>query len=166
MVNRFRHCQYVPPMAESDARRLRGLPAGSEQAVAESGIDGLKRRADALALALVQHGRRREADELRRRVSLLERADELHHHASDLETLAGLYRALAVLAHERDPALEGSLPWAQVGALEDNASPTGHGAAFRETAILRNRALRWVAAALAKYAVQGDPPTRAASPRA
>lgn len=138
-------------MPGPDARRLRGLPACWEQGIVESAVDGLTKRADALAIALAKRGRKREADELRRQVSLLERADELHRHASDVETLAGLYRAIATFAHEHDQVTEESLAWAQAGTLGDHASTIGHGPAFRETAALRNRAFRLVAAAVAQY---------------
>jgi hypothetical protein len=137
-------------MCSEDARRLRGLPPSWEQAVPESAIDGLKKRAESLAVALTRRGRRAEADELRRRAALLERADELHRHASSLETLVGLYRALAVFARERDPEVERLFVWAQAGM--DQPSSAGHGPAFRETAALRNRAFRWLSTALVRAA--------------
>jgi hypothetical protein len=139
-------------MPTRDARRLRGLPAAWEQPIVESSVDALAKRAEALASRLTKHGRKREADELRRLLALLERVDDLHRHAGDLEMLAGLYRALAAFAHEDDPAAEDSFVWAQTGALGDDGSPVGHGPAFRETAALRNRAFRLVASMLAKYA--------------
>jgi hypothetical protein len=58
---------------------------------------------------------------------------------------------------ERDPAIEGAVAWAQTGALGDSLSSTAHGAAFPETAALRNRAFRWVAAMLAKCAREVGP---------
>jgi hypothetical protein len=71
-----------------------------EQPIVESAVDALEKRAEALASALTTHGRKREADVLRRLLALLERVDDLHRHAGDLETLTRLYRALAVFAHE------------------------------------------------------------------
>jgi hypothetical protein len=92
----------------------------------------------------------RDAAELCRRVELLDRADELHRHASDVETVAGLYRALATLAQEQVRAEEDERTWLQSGVLEGLA-PLAHGPAFRETAALRNRAYRLVAATVARY---------------
>jgi hypothetical protein len=137
----------VPPMAESDARALRGTSACWEQAIVESAVDGLRRRASALAKALKSAGRKRDAAELQRRLVLFERADELHRHASDLETIAGLLRALSIFAHEHERD-EHERAWLQAGMLEDRPSVV-HGPAFRETAALRNRAYRLLAEAVA-----------------
>lgn len=137
-------------MPESDARQLRGLPASWEQPIAESALEGLQRRAEALACGLQRAGRKREAGELRRRVALLARADELHRHAADLETLAGLYRALSALAGEHEPMGAYDRIWTQAGALEQPMAAM-HGPAFRETAALRNRAYRSLAAAVAQH---------------
>lgn len=146
-----RYREYVPAMPPGDARRLRGLPASWGAPIVESAVDALERRAVAVAGALAKRGRRREADELRRAIALLERADELHRHASDVETLTGLYRALALFAHERDPVAEESFAWVQTGAVDDDGVEALHGPAFRETAILRSRAFRLVASTLAKH---------------
>ncbi|HXX68705.1 MAG TPA: hypothetical protein VEK07_16075 [Polyangiaceae bacterium] len=137
-------------MAESVTRHLRGLPPSWEQAIAESSIDALRKRTYALAGWLERLGRGREAEELRRRVAVLERADELHRHASDIETIAGLYRALATFSGEHEPVRGQQRTWAQAGALEAPTSAM-HGPAFRETASLRNRAYRWLAAAVAQH---------------
>ncbi|HXX40346.1 MAG TPA: hypothetical protein VEP50_19690 [bacterium] len=137
-------------MRSEDARRLRGLPSCWEEGIIETTVDGLQKRADALGRALAGRGRKREADELRRRVLLLDRADKLHRHAADVETLVGLYRALTVFTNEREPTITDSFASAQTGGAD--APPSCHGPAFRETAALRNRAFRLVAAALAKYA--------------
>jgi hypothetical protein len=128
---------------------LRGLPPHWEQRIVESAVDGLLQCAMGLARALEKQGGKAEAQELRRRTLLLERTDELHRHASSIETLVGLYRALRVFGQERDPALENALTWVQSGAFGEKGAP--HGPAFRETAALRNRAFRLVAAGLAKY---------------
>lgn len=154
-----RYREYVPPLQTSDVQRLRALPAAWEQHIVESAVDALEKRADALASALTKRGRKRQADELRRRLSLLERVDELFRHAGNLETLAGLYRALAVFADEHEAIAEESFAWAQTGALGDDASLVGHGPAFRETAALRNRAFRLVASALAKYTREINTPS-------
>ncbi|HXX68578.1 MAG TPA: hypothetical protein VEK07_15425 [Polyangiaceae bacterium] len=138
------------PMQNEVLRRLRGLPSCWEQRVVESTVDSLRKRADALGRVLAKHRRKRETDDLRRRVSLLDRADELHRHAADVETLVGLYRALRVFTHEREPLAADSFTRAQIGA--EDAPSTCHGPAFRQTAALRNRAFRLVAAAIAKYA--------------
>jgi hypothetical protein len=145
----LRRSEYVPPMAQADARRLRGTPGHWDQQIAESAVEGLRRRAYALATSLKRAGREREAAELNRQVALLERADELHQHASDVETVAGLYRALATLAHEQVPAVEDERTWLQSGVLEGSVSGA-HGPAYRETAALRNRAYRLVAATVAR----------------
>lgn len=138
-------------MRTEDARRLRGLPKEWERAVSESAIDGLLRRGRTLASQLSRQHRKRDAAELRRFLSLLERADELHRHASDVETLTGLYRALtAFTGEEDDPAVRQSFTWIQTGAVEGETFPAPHGPAFRETAAIRNRAFRLVAAAIAR----------------
>jgi hypothetical protein len=137
-------------MAEPDARRLRGLPPFWEQSIPESALDGLRERAYALATWLESIGRKPQADELRRRATLLERADELHRHASDVETVAGLYCALSTLAGERQPAVRYNRTWLQAGMLEEPMAVM-HGPAFRETAALRNRAYRWLAEGIAHY---------------
>ena len=137
-------------MPESDARHLRGLPASWGQPIAESALEGLQGRAKAIAGRLERGGRNREADELRRRAALLARADELHRHASDVETIAGLYRALTVLAGAREPVGDYDRTCAQAGLLEEPMA-VAHGPAFRETAALRNRAYRSLAAAVARY---------------
>jgi hypothetical protein len=149
-MNFLRRSEYVPSMAESDTQCLRGTPRSWEQQIEESAVEGLRSRAYALAAALKRAGREREAAELNRLVALFERADELHRHASDVETIAGLYRALATLAHEQVPAAEHERTWQQSGVLEGSA-PVAHGPAFRETAALRNRAYRLVAATVARY---------------
>jgi hypothetical protein len=136
-------------MPESDARHLLGLPTSWEQRIPESELESLQERANAIAGRLERGGRKREAGELHRRVASLARADELHRHASDVETIAGLYRALTALAGEREPIGDYERTWAQAGVLED---PMMHGPAFRDTAALRNRAYRWLAAAVAQYA--------------
>jgi hypothetical protein len=120
----------------------------------ESAVDGLKRRAGALAVALRKRNRTHEAAELTRRLELFARADDLHRHAESLDILVDLYRALAVFAEEREPTTADSIVWAQTGALDDDAPPVAHGPAFRETAALRNRAFRLVASAVARYAHQ------------
>jgi hypothetical protein len=148
-MNWLRRCEYVPPMPESDARHLRGLPASWQQPIAESALEGLHGRAMALASRLQRCGRKHEADELRRRAALLARADELHRHASDVETAVGLYRALSTLAGEQEHLGECGRTWAQAGALEEPMA--AHGPAFRETAALRNRAYRSLAAAVARH---------------
>lgn len=155
LVNRLRHSAYTPPMPESDARHLRGLPTCWEQPIPESALEGLEERAGVLAARLEKAGRKRDADELRRRVAILQRADALHRHASDVETIAGLYRALATFTGEHEPAGEHERMWAQAGVLEDPMSVT-HGPAFRETAALRNRAYRWLVAAVAAHARQSS----------
>jgi hypothetical protein len=149
----LRRSEYVPPMAESDTRRLRGTPRSWEQQIAESAVEALRRRANALATALKWAGHERDAAELHRVVALFERADELHRHASDVETVAGLYRALATLAHEQVRAVGQERTWLQSGVPEGAAplaAPLAHGPAFRETAALRNRAFRLVAATIAR----------------
>ena len=146
VVDPLRGCDYVPPTLGRDAQRLRALPASWEQRVDESAVGAMIERAEATASALARLGRRREADELRRRTQLLRRADELHGHAADIEALAGLYRALALLADEPLPA--DARAWFQTGMHDEPV----HGPAFRETAALRNRAFRAVASALARYA--------------
>jgi hypothetical protein len=143
-----RYRDYVPPMPSEDARRLRGLAPSWQRPIDESEVDGLQKRAGALALALRRAGRRRDADELSHRLALLERADELQRHASNLETLVGLYRALAVFAHEDE--LDDSHVWAQTGALAEEAGDA-HGPAFRELTGLRNRAFRLLSSAVATY---------------
>ncbi len=158
-VKRARYREQIPSFPTEGARILRGLPSSWEESVGESSIDALKRRADGVAVSLARHGRKREAEELRRRIDLLERADELHRHASDLETLVGLYRALSVFAHDEQPLDEDAHVWAQVG--RDSDSSTGHGAAFRETAALRNRAFRWLVLDLARYAHEDERRSRA-----
>jgi hypothetical protein len=127
----------VPPLPAEESRRLRALPAYWECAVPESAVDATIERARAIASTLAGRGKRREADELRRRAAVLARADALHRHAADVETLVDLYRALATFA--------GEAPLALAAAREE----PGHGAAFRETAALRNRAFRAVAARIA-----------------
>jgi hypothetical protein len=114
----------------------------------ESAIDGLVKRAEAFAASLAKRGNKQAAEDLRRRVALLTRIDELHRHADSLETVVGLYRALSVLTNEPKPAIHDAPVWAQTGALDDDAPTAAHGPAFRETAALRNRAFRLVAAAL------------------
>lgn len=116
----------------------------------ESAIDALLRRGRAAASGLSAAGRSREAGELWRRITLLERADELHRHASDVETLAQLYRALTTFSEEPEGELEPSRAWVQAGAAE--GAGLGHGPAFRETAALRRRAFRWLQAAMARSA--------------
>ncbi len=150
-MNLLRRSEYVPPMDQSESRRLRGLPSSWEAPVAESAVEGLSRRARALAAGLAVRGRRRDAEELLRAVALLERADELHQHASDVETLVGLYRALAAFAGEREPVVASERTWAQAGVLADQP-PSVHGPAFRETAALRNRAFHSLAARLSRLA--------------
>ncbi len=158
-MSRLRFAEYVPPMAESDARLLRGLPACWEQPIVESGVEGLEERALVVAVRLESRGRKRDASELRRRIALLQRADELHRHATDVETIAGLYRALATFAHVDQRALERERVWAQAGMLEDPMCIL-HGPAFRETAALRSRAYRWLAAAIARHACVRSQPSR------
>lgn len=138
-------------MPESDARPLRGLPPSWEQSIVESAVESLRRRAGTLAGRLERGGRKREADQLRRRAAVLARADELHRHASDLETIGGLYRALSTLAGEHEPLSDYDRTWAQAGTLEEPMA-IAHGPAFRETAALRNRAYRSLAATVARYA--------------
>lgn len=145
----LRRAEFVPPMAEPDARQLRGLPVSWEQHIAESAVDGLCRRAEALAAVLEAVGRRRDATELRRRLALLQRAEELHGHAADVETIAGLYRALSALSCEQEQGGPYERTWAQTGVLDDPISAV-HGPAFRTTAALRNRAYRLVAATIAR----------------
>lgn len=137
-------------MPESEARHLRGLTRSWEQPIVESALDGLQRRAETLARKLERGGRKTEAGELRRRAAVLAHADELHRHASDLETIGGLYRALSTLAGEH-VGTDCDRTWTQAGLLEE---PIGgaHGPAFRETAALRNRAYRSLAATVAHYA--------------
>jgi len=153
-MNLLRRCEYVPPMAEVTARPLRGLPSCWEQAIVESAVDGLRERASTMAARLERAGRKRDAQELRRRILALERADDLHRHASDVETITGLYLALSAFAREHEPIVERERAWAQAGLLDDRMS-LAHGPAFRETAALRNRAYRLVAAAIARYARAG-----------
>jgi len=156
-MNRLRHCEYVPAVPESEARHLRGLPASWDQAIEESALEGLQGRAKTLAGRLERGGRKSEADELRRRAAVLARADELHRHASDVETIAGLYRALSALAGEHEIVSDYDRTWAQAGVLEEPMA-IAHGPAFRETAALRNRAYRSLAATVARYARTGWPP--------
>jgi len=137
-------------MPEAEARHLRGLQASFEQAFEESALEGLQVRAKTLAGRLESCGRKGEADELRRRAAVLARADELHRHAFDVETIAGLYRALSTLAGEHHLASDGDRTWAQTGALEEPMT-VAHGPAFRETAALRNRAYHSLAATVARY---------------
>jgi len=157
-VNRLRSSEYLPAPAEADARLLRGLPGSWQAAVAESSIDALSKRARGLAAQLTGRGRRGEAAELLRRVSLLERMDELHRHASNLQTLAGLYVALATFSGENsgEPEQGTHRTLAQTGLLADDQTTSGP--AFRETAALRNRAFRLVASCVARYARGLDPP--------
>ncbi len=82
-------------------------------------------------------GHKPEGEALARWIALLERVDELHRHAEDVETIAGICSALT-------PFAEGD------SALPD--ATNAHGSAFRETALLRNRAYRWVEAAVAAHA--------------
>jgi len=150
-MNRRLQCEYVPAMAEPDARHLRGLPPSWEEPIVESALDGLQRRARTLARRLERGGRKAEAAELRRRAAVLARTDELHRHASDLETLGGLYRALSTLAGENELPSDSDRTWAQAGVLEEPMA-IAHGPAFRETAALRNRAYHSLAASVARYA--------------
>jgi hypothetical protein len=137
-------------LAEAEARLLRGLPACWEQSIPESALEGVQERAKNLAARLEGAGRKRNAQELRRRIRILERADELHRHASDVETIAGLYRALSAFARVHESIGEHERAWVQAGLLDDPMS-VAHGPAFRETAALRNRAYRLVTAAMACY---------------
>jgi hypothetical protein len=89
-----------------------------------------------------------------RRLALLERADDLHRHADSLETLAGLTRALQLFSEPGVRMPEEERVWLQTRSPGGDEESWGHGPAFRETAALRNRALRLVAAAIAK--VPGD----------
>jgi hypothetical protein len=149
---RLRYAERVPPMPEQDARRLRRLPADREARIVESAVDALLQRGRGTAAALRASGRTREAAALLRDVELLERADDLHSHASRLETLAQLYRALVTLAGPEgsvDLGLDESPAWLQCGALEDQ-TPGAHGPAFRATAALRARAFRLALASLAR----------------
>ncbi len=159
-MSRLRFSEYVPAPPNSDAVLLRGLPSAWERAVAESDVDALKKRAEALASLLAERGRHVAAADLRRRLAYLERADELHVHAASVEILAHLYRALSPFAHEQERPMDGSPLWLQAGALRTQPA-SGHGPAFRETAVLRNRAYRWVEQAVAQYA---RVPCRAARP--
>lgn len=156
--HRLRFAEYVPPLREADARRLRGLPPSWGARVPESEIDALAERGKAIADALAARGRSREAEDLRRAVALFERVAELHEHALRVETLAQLYASLVTLFGERAPAdaSEPSLDQApsllQSGALADAEEPGGHGPAFRATAALRSRAFRLLEAAVTRYA--------------
>jgi hypothetical protein len=154
MTTRLRLSEYVPPLPEHDMRVLRGLPTTWSQAVAESAIDALRERGAALASVLVARGRPRDAADLRRRVALLERADELHMHAASVETAAQLYRALLSFAKKdeskQEASFEASRVWLQAGALPGQLA-SAHGPAFRKTAALRSRAFRWLEQAIAKY---------------
>ena len=62
--------------------------------VEETSIDAVIKRAKGEAVVLEKCGRSRDAGELRRQVASVELLDEWHRHASDLETLAGLCRAV------------------------------------------------------------------------
>lgn len=149
-MDRLRFSETVPSLPESDARLLRGLPSSWEEPIRESSVDGLLRRARAMAGASSAAGRAHEARELRRRISLLERADDLHAHAADVETLAQLYRALAAFVEPGAPDVaDASRTWLQAGAVA-GAPSSAHGPAFRETAALRSRAYRWLLAMVAR----------------
>ncbi len=149
-MSRLRFCEYVPPPPEHDARLLRGLPPAWQQAVAESAVDALLRRGASLASRLELCGRLHEAGDLRRRLAALGWADELHLHSADVETIVHLCRALSHLA-EPDLVLETAR--ARLQTMPPVPGPlSGHGSAFRETAALRNRAFRWVEAAIAGFA--------------
>jgi hypothetical protein len=152
-VSRVRFSEFVPPLPLAEAQRLRGLSAAGHRSVEESQIDGVTRRAKGMAALLEARGRRHDAGELRRRVDCLERLDEWHRHASDLEIVAGLYRAMRVFASEPGPGPEAEedAVWIQTCPLGADADAPCHGPAFRETADLRGRALRWVLSALASY---------------
>lgn len=149
-MSRLRFSETVPSLPERDARLLRGLPSSWEEPIRESELDALLKRARAMAAASSAAGRAHEAREMWRRISLLERADDLHAHAFDVETLAQLYRALATLAEPGAPDVaDASRTWLQAGALPGAPSPA-HGPAFRETAALRSRAYRWLLALVAR----------------
>jgi hypothetical protein len=160
-MSRPRYREYVPSIPASDARQLRALPPHWGESIDESAIDGLVKRTDALASVLARAGRQRDAAELRRRLSLLTRTDDLHRHAGRLETLVGIYRALAVFAQEPELGDDDSMLLAQTGAL-DTETTAAHGPAFRETAALRNRAFRLVSATLTQ--IRRPTPASTASP--
>jgi hypothetical protein len=98
---------------------------------------------------------------------MLERADALHNHAFRIEALAQMLRALEALradlaemfgsksalatAQARSALDDDALVWVQAGALPSDESATEHGPAFRETAALRNRAFRFLEAAIARH---------------
>jgi hypothetical protein len=153
-MSRLRFAEHVPSLAEVDARRLRGLPRRWGARVDESAPPALAKRANALANALTARGRGRDAAQLRRHVDLLERADELHQHASRVETLAQVYGALVALSGDAtlDSEIAEAMTWAQAGALPAGESGSGHGPAFRATAELRNRAFRLVEREVARVA--------------
>jgi hypothetical protein len=149
-LSRRRYREYVPSLPSSDARRLHALTSSWEEPILESAIDGLARRAQAIARLLGARGNTREARELMRSLDLLLEVDALHRHADNLETIAGLYSALAILAGD-EPVLDDRLR-AQTGLAGDDCSAVGHGPAYRETAALRSRAFHLVESLLARHA--------------
>jgi hypothetical protein len=163
-MKRLRFAEQVPPLPARDTKRLMGLPGSWEAPIPESAVDALVKRARVAAAAGASAPGGRGADAVRERlkrdVELLERADELHMHASRLETLAQLYRALVSLAGPEggaiDLGLDESPAWLQTGALPGALGDAGpsHGPAFRATAALRARAFRLVASSLARLTAQ------------
>jgi hypothetical protein len=147
----LRHAELVPPLAPGDAQRLRGLPSSWSARVAESAVDAIAKRAALVASSLAAKGERRGAEELRRTIALLGRAEALCLHAQNLEVLADLYAALMVLSPvelPRDHALEASRAWAQAATAW--REPGARGPAVRATTEMRNRAFRLLASRVAR----------------
>ncbi len=153
-LRRLRSSERVPSLPAEDLRRLRGLPPSWSRPIPESAVDALLERAGGLAKALKARGDLRGAAMLERATELLRRADALCTHASRVETLVQLYRALlalrADLTAERRVEEEESTAWLQAGALGTAPLVAMHGPALRETTALRNRAFRDVEAAIAR----------------
>lgn len=157
-LRRLRFAEHTPSAPVADARCLRSLPPSWARPIAESAIDGLLKRADAVAAALHAVGDVRAAADLRRAASMLRRADALHLQAGRVETVAQLYVALAALradlvsdSAQEDLTTDASTGWLQAGALPTTGFSSAHGPAFRETAALRSRAFRQVEASVARY---------------
>jgi hypothetical protein len=155
---RLRLSEQIPSAPAADARCLHGLPSSWSRPIAESAVDSLMKRADAVGRTLLLRGDVRGAASLRRTTELLRRADALCTHAVCVETLVQIYRALvtlhADLAAEEpgDRVEEAESPaWLQAGALATDPTSTAHGPAVRETTALRNRAFRSLEAAIARH---------------
>jgi hypothetical protein len=154
-LRRLRFAEQIPPASVEDARRLRTLPSSWARGIPESAVDGLLKRAEALANARRAAGDSRAAADLHHAAAMLRRADAVHAQAGRLETLAQLYLALAALradlVSDEDVLADESAGWLQAGALPTADLSSAHGPAFRETAALRNRAFRQLEAMISRH---------------